>query len=249
MEERLKKRLTFFTLLLLSTAVRAQIGVVLVGKDHPYYPKDNVTLRHLADSLNTKCSYVDTVLSYSTGKEVLAILQRITNEYGSIGNLVFYGHSGYEGFFVRQNAGFHRDAYYLSQKSKNVFLSKDAALLSDLKRLVEAKKIIFDPKSIVVLAGCNTAYGEDNMAVEFADMLNIPVAGSNQKVDLYNVQDRGEEMRGIESKSFFIYFPLETEIVKYDLKAPTIRITEIFDIASAKRKLLTNSFNYTSCTK
>lgn len=225
----------------------AQPNIVLVGIKHPYYPKDDKTMPQLADSLNRKCAYVDVVYPFSSGTEVLSVLQSITRQYGKVGNVVMYGHSGYEGYFVRQNMGFHRDQYYYSQKRKGTPLSRGGALVATLRELVQKRQIVFDSNAVMVLAGCNTAYGEENIALDLADALNIPVAGSNQKVDLYNVGNKGEEMRGTEAKTFFIYFPLEAEIVKYDLQTPTIDISRIFRIAQAKRILLQTK--YTSCVE
>lgn len=242
-----KKAILHGIVALLSTMAFAQKGVVLVGIEHPFHVKDNITLPRLADSLNLKSNYVDTVSRFSTGMEMLKCLKTITDRYGAVGNVVFYGHSGYEGYFVKQNAGFHRDRYYYSQKAKNLQMSKNAAFVSDLKKMVDAREVIFHPRSVMVLAGCNTAYGEENIALDLADALNIPVAGSNQKVDLYNVKSKGEDLKGTQSKTFFVYIPLNKEIIKYDLERPYATVTEIITITNYKVQQLIRDKRYTSC--
>ncbi len=213
--------------------------VVLIGIDHPYYPLDNKTFSKIADSLIYKSSFIQNKKTFSSGQDLINKLIVITQNCDAIGNLVILGHSGYQGYFVKYNAGFYRDEYeFYHHNGKVIPLDKMASRVSDLRRAVAERKIVFSDTSIIVLAGCNTAFGEDNIALDVMLATNVPVIGSNQRVDLFHGLNFGEDMLGVEQKTFYAYIPDGDSIIKYDLCHPSITITEAIKIVKKKQELL-----------
>jgi len=208
--------------------------LVLVGSKHPYFPQDDITLPRIADSLIKKSSYLRTVDTFSSGDEFLKRLVEATARYGKIRHLVVMGHSGFQGYFVKGSSGFHRNEYVITINGKRYPFLNGAANVNDLMVLVESRKIVFDASAIIILAGCNTAYGEENIAFDLADKLNIPVVGSNQKVDLYNVGNIGEDMKGLEKRTFIAYLPDGPDMIRYDLSSDYISISRIIEIVKMK---------------
>jgi hypothetical protein len=209
-------------------------NIILVGINHPAHPSDNIILPRIGDSLCRKSPYFNKVYTFKNGREFIEILKTVTKKYGKIGNLAILGHSGYQGYFVEASAGFHRNEYTILQQGRVMPFSPKVSKIKELGQLIEAKEINFSLSSVIVLVGCNTAYGEDNIAFDLADITNLPVIGSNQKVDLYNVRNQGEEMKGIEEGTFYSYIPDGQEMIKYDLCRKNITVTKSIEIVKER---------------
>ena len=203
---------------------KAKNNVILVGKNHPYNPIDDIILPHIADSIIKKTAYFSQKQQFSTGKNFINKLVQITKKHGSIGNLAIMGHSGYHGFFVKGESGFYRNEYPKEKSKPEVLITAEAALISDLQKAISQKQIIFSKTSFILLLGCNTAYGNKNIAFDLATVTQIPVIGSAQKLDLYNVKNRGEDLLGEDNGSFIVYYPKNGLIEKRELgfKSSTI---------------------------
>lgn len=214
-------------------------NVVMAAIHHPYYPLDDKMIPKIADSLITKSPYLNASTTFSNGKELIEKLSTITAKQGKIGYLVVMGHSGTQGYFAEENAGFYKDSYKVIHHSGKITpLSSKAANVSDLEKAIIEKHIVFSDTSIIVLAGCNTAFEDDNIAYDLMIASNTPVIGAAQKVDLYNGMNLGEEMLGVEDKTFYAYIPTPDSIIKYDLCHSTITISEAIRIVKEKVKLL-----------
>lgn len=196
---------------------------VLVANNHPFFPLDNSALQDLAREMVNRNPEFCYYIVFKNGKELLEILKILTKVNGYIRNLALVGHSGYEGYFAEEGAGFHRTSYKMMKGGKVIPLSENAATVSDLDLALQEGSIKFDPSGTIVLAGCNTAHGTDNFAFEFAKTVKLPVIGSDHKIDLFNVQNKGEELIGKDG-TFFVYLPVNSKILKFDFGTPVIQI-------------------------
>jgi hypothetical protein len=205
-------------------------NIILVGIGHPFHTHDDITLPRIADSLKNKSPYFSKVYTFRNGNEFLEVLKKVTKQYGKIGNLSVMGHSGYQGYFVEANSGFHRDEYQVLQQGTVIPFTKNVSKMSLFRKALKEKEIIFSAASMIVLIGCNTAYGEDNIAFDLSDATNLPVIGSNQKIDLYNVKNQGEEMKGLEDRTFYAYIPDGQEMIRYDLCRKSITVSTAIEV-------------------
>ncbi|MBY0427194.1 MAG: hypothetical protein K2Q22_16285 [Cytophagales bacterium] len=212
--------------------------LVLVGANHPFFPSDNITLSRIGDSLVHKSPYISSKATFTTGKELLEILKYVTIKHGSIGKLVIMGHSGYQGYFVEHNAGFYRDQYQIIERGKMVQLNKESRNIRSMEIAIKNKKVKFGDDAVIVLAGCNTAFGERNMALDLMLISNTVVLGTKQKIDLYNVSNLGEDMKGEEDGGFAAYLPKGKEVLAYFIKKRLLSISEAISIIEAKKSIL-----------
>lgn len=206
------------------------INIILVGTYHPYQEKDTKILPNIADSLASKSDFLDSVYLFSTGKEFLKILKTVS-EKNKIGNLAIMGHSGYQGFFVKKEAGFYRNDYPMEKIDPKIKVSENAAFISDLICLIKNKEIRFSKKSIIILLGCNTAYRDKNIAKDLAIASNKTVIGSSQKMDLYNVKNRGQDVLGEGIGSFVIYYFKNKKLETFTIDTKSITVNELILIA------------------
>jgi hypothetical protein len=211
------------------------VDIVLVGINHPLHPMDNITFPRIADSLCNKSAYFDKAYSFRNGAELLNILKTLTSLHHKIGNLAILGHSGYQGYFVEDNSGFYTDNYTTSYSGQKIKFTNCSARVKDLKQAIEKKEIVFSEYAVIVLIGCNTAYGDNNLAADLAALTHLTVIGSGQKVDLYNVSNMGEEMKGLERETFYAYVYKDQKTVKYNFDLESINISRAIEIVNSKK--------------
>lgn len=226
-------------------------NLLLVPIHHPYYPMDDKMLPRLGQMVVSKSTFHLNLQVFANGKELLAILKKATLQYGKIGHLILMGHSGYEGYFAEEGAGFYRDGYIpKTENGMGYRLRPKAATVSELALAIRQKEIVFSDSSVIVLAGCNTALGENNIAIDLMAVTEIPVIGAAQKIDLYDGVLVGTDMLGTENKTFYAYLPDGSSIIKYNLNHAAISIQKALQIVQAKNVSLQlkNSKAFTSQT-
>ncbi|HEY8401926.1 MAG TPA: hypothetical protein VIK89_11725 [Cytophagaceae bacterium] len=232
-------------LILLSTTIYPSLArdttcysdLILVGIHHPIYTEDTEALIALGNMLYTKSPYFSDVCIFSTGKELLNVLKEEKRQGCVIRHLLIMGHSGFQGYFVKELAGFYRDGYEVIDEGRLYLPNEDAAFIEDLKCALENGDIEFSKDAIVVLSGCNTAHGKENIANDMAKILKVPVIGANQKVDLFNVDDPGEDMKGLESRSFYAYLPMKDGSIElYNFGVEVLKVSEAIRIVREKVK-------------
>ncbi len=216
------------------------IDVIFFGINHPVYPFDSKIFCELSIELVEKSPYFNIAIPFHTGKESIEKLKELCKNGKKIRHLVFYGHSGYKGFFVEKESGFYTDTYSHSDEGKKLkFTGKEARI----KHLVEEKnnkRIVFDENAIVVLAGCNTYQKGESFANDLAKALQIPVVCTNQKIVIYHTSEVGEELLGIENKTFVALFYEKGEKKILDFSKTKIGISEAIYKINEWKKLQTH---------
>lgn len=233
------KKYSLFSLLILclgftsleDPALSVSNNIVFVGKGHPHNPLDDVLLPRIADSLIKKSSYFKTVRVFSSGEELISCLKTLTKIHGTVGNVAIMGHSGYQGFFVKRESGFYRTPYKTEKYKPEIPLTPDAASIQDLQKAIQKRQIRFSNTSFILLLGCNTAFGPNNIAKDLATVTRIPVIGSAQKLDLYNVSSKGEDLSGEDTGSFVIYYPSNGSVAQKELGMKSATVSELTALA------------------
>ncbi|WP_117196371.1 hypothetical protein [Rhizobium terrae] len=110
------------------------------------------------------------VFAVKTGGEFLSALA-VASQVGPIANIVIYGHSGPDGLYMMEDAGFYVDVNAerrmagVPPKQKSFATARHgetgARDIVGLKEMINAGEVKFTPDAIIVLAGCNAA-GEIN---------------------------------------------------------------------------------------
>lgn len=208
------------------------VGYVLAGANHPYYSHDNIILPVIAQEMAEKSLYIDSVQSFATGMELVNILK----SRQGISNLVVLGHSAHQGYFVEKSAGFYRDNYHIYQKGIRVEFAPGVAFLNDVIRGIQNGSIRFSTNAVIVLAGCNTASEQYNIAFDLARESHLPVVGVDGKLDFYHVEDRGEDLKGKTGLKFIFYFYVKDELRKEEIEADCYKVSELIEILRRKVK-------------
>ena len=211
----------------LKETVEESQNIILIGVEHPFYPLDDITIPNIADSLIKKSPYKFRSYKFSSGKEFIQILRKVSSR-NNIGHLVIVGHSGYEGYFVRKNSGLYRDSYKIIQNNKIIPFGEDARFIKDIKFYVDSRKIKFSNNSIIIAAGCNTAMGNENFCADMCEATHTTVLGTLDKIDLYNVECVGEEMKCEQTENgFCVYSRSENNhITKWLIKQSQLKISD-----------------------
>lgn len=115
----------------------------------------------------------DLVLAVSTGRELLDALATASLR-GPISNVVVYGHSGPDGLYMLDDAGFYADLNAIpignAQSGATSRTSAErrqtgARDVSDLVDMIRSGQVVLSIDVVFVLAGCSAA-GEHNLDVE-----------------------------------------------------------------------------------
>ena len=94
-----------------------------------------------------------------TGKEILYHLSQETKNHGPISFFAYFGHSGSNGLFMSNNAGFYTGSREKSSSAHPNMYSN----VSELSYLIKKGDIKFTPNACIFLASCNTGSDSDYM--------------------------------------------------------------------------------------
>jgi RHS repeat-associated protein len=160
-------------------------NVVLVGqcdsKNSSYEPGDNPSFMDAAKQWE-EIGYL--VITISTGDDLIKALEKVTEDYGSVGNVVVLTHGGPNGFYLTAESGFYAENGQVtsSYKSRN----EEAATVPDLQEKVRMGSIVFQQDSKWILGSCKATLdfnGIPNIAESLAMRLNQTVIGNTDLVN------------------------------------------------------------------
>lgn len=210
--------------------------LALVGINHPNFINQSSFIMLAGTQLIDKSPYLQSCISFSTGKELLKCLKNKCKNGKTIRNLVIMGHSDHYGFYVKRSAGLYANNFHIQEDGSKVIFATEAIKVKDLQLAFFKNEIRFHEDAVIILAGCRTAWGRTNIALEMAKALNVPVFGPNQKISFLGISNFGEEMVGEENKSFVAYIPYEGRIYQFDFMTNVMTISESIERVRKKKE-------------
>jgi len=203
------------------------LNVIMVARGHPHFPQDDIIFPNLANLLIKSSPYFNVFLSFSSGKEFVDQLKSLNEAGYAIGHLAIMGHSGTGGFFAKDRAGLYSSNYQYIKFGRPIALSIDASRLSDLQSAISSGEIVFRSGFFNILIGCNTTHGPGSFGYELAQISERPTIGTNQKVDLYHVENPGEDLKGMERGDFILYYSREDKVFVNLLSHNDARVSDL----------------------
>ncbi len=217
--------------------------IAFVGRDHPVFPFDNTLMMVFGVELVNKSPYLQECIPFSEGKSVLKNMILKCKEGKQIRNLVLVGHSSENGYFVKSSAGIYTNDYKYNAKGELIIFEKEALKVKELQEALLRKEISFHPDASIILVGCNTAKGENNIASAISKALKIPVVGAMQKVSLMETANFGEGIysKELQRAGYVFYIPNEDRILRYELLQPNTTVSALIEEVNFLKKQLISS--------
>ena len=126
------------------------------------------------------------VFEVANGKQILEKLEAVTGESGMVNNVVFIGHSGADGLYLDNDAGFYTEDRGVNIDGK--VLTPNASNVVELADKVSDGSIKFNISSKIAFLGCNAANGGNEalpIAESISKRLGLSSIGANDFVDVY----------------------------------------------------------------
>lgn len=161
--------------------------VVIAGKADPKYVKQHGYYESHVRTFHRRALIASTTVNtspavqVSTGDQLIQVLKDVTSKNGSISGGVIFAHSGSMGIYLEDKEGF-----YQSRRSSH---KQTAGYIKDLAEAVEKGEIKFADGAVFYFMSCNAAFGNDNLAKDFAKAGNVTTIAPNGVCGPINTND------------------------------------------------------------